>query len=558
MKLLNKIIDYFCQVKPAALIRAAWTKAIDRRLAPIVTQLNSLHLGLADLDGRTVTQYNSLQQGLSELDGRIVRTIQISQLSDWRLKVLTERYNQIASINSLEVLLPDFNRVMDHFFVNEPYYAPSFNSLVLLELISHFLYEKNIWQLRQDINDFLKPPNPSIEKKPPPPITADRPLKILIISGMFPAIEHGGGLRLFDILHGLSPEHEIDLYSVYDDENKHSLQLLTNQLSNIRLVKSEEIIDEETTRNNIRKWLEEIGHNNKYYDVIQLEYPHTIYLTNFMKQYGQRVGFTFMECLTKSNVIKIQEMINSNTLSEMPKFSVDLWRFAVSEKFALENADFLVAVTPEDADFLQRLYPRQLHIIPTCISQLEIIDKVEKNKVQAEPGCVGFLGYFGHYPNIDSMKWYLQKIHPHVADAVPGYKLLIIGAGDTSPLQELADERVRFTGWVDDVIPYIQQSSVCILPLITGAGIRGKLNQYSVTGRPSVSTTIGNKGLNYQHGISVMIADKASEFADALIQLLTDEEQNLAMARAAETHARTHFTWSDHLLALTKIYRGIA
>lgn len=533
------------------MIRDAWVRVIDRRLAPIITQLNSLQQNLN-------SQQQGLQQGLLALDDRIVRAIQISQLSDWRLKVLTERYNRIAGVNSLEVLLPDFNRVMDQFFVNEPDYDPSLNPLVLLELIGHFLYEKNIWQLRQDIKAFLKPPDHSIGKKPSPPIPADRPLKILIISGMFPAIEHGGGLRLFDILHGLSPEHEIDLYSVYDDENKHSLQLLSNTLRNIRLVKSEEIIDEAATRNNIQKWLEEIGHSNNYYDVIQLEYPHTIYLTNFMKQYGQRVGFTFMECLTKSNVIKIQEMLHSNTLSEMPRFSVDLWRFAVSEKFALENADFLIAVTPEDADFLQRLHPRQLHIIPTCVSRLEIIDKVRESKVQAEPGCVGFLGYFGHYPNIDSMKWYLQKIHSRVSDAVPNYKLLIIGAGDTSPLQAYADERVHFTGWVENVIPYIQQSNVCILPLITGAGIRGKLNQYSITGRPSVSTTIGNKGLSYQHGISVMIADKASEFADALIQLLTDEEKNLAMATAAEAHARAHFTWSDHLLALTKIYRGIA
>ena len=539
------------------MVRDAWVKVIDRRLAPIVTQLNSLRQDLDSQHQALNSLQQGLQQGLSELDGRIVRAIQISQLSDWRVKVLTERYNRIAGINSLEVLLPDFNRVMDQIFVNEPDYDSSLNSLVLLELIGHFLYEKNIWQLRQDINDFLKTPNPSIKKKPIPPIPAGRALKILIISGMFPAIEHGGGLRLFDILHGLSREHEVDLYSVYDDENKHSLQLLTNKLHNIRLVKSEEIIDEETTRNNIQKWLEEIGHDNNYYDVIQLEYPHTIYLTNFMKRYGQMVGFTFMECLTKSNVIKIQDMITSNRLNEMPRFSVDLWRFAVAEKFALENADFLVAVTPEDADFLQRLYQRKLHIIPTCISQLEIIDKVEKSKVQAEPGWVGFLGYFGHYPNIDSMKWYLQKIHPRVSAAVPGYKLLIIGAGDTSPLQELTDERVQFTGWVDDVIPYIRQSSVCILPLITGAGIRGKLNQYSIAGRPSVSTTIGNKGLHYQHGISVMIADKATEFADALIQLLTDEDKNLAMARAAETHARTHFTWGDHLLALTKIYRGI-
>lgn len=550
MGLSKKIFDIFYHSKPILSVRRAAAKRIDRRLAPLLTQQVSLFSRLStDLD----KVYN-------QLDERIVRTIEIGQLSEWHLKVIGERQESIAHINCINSLLKDFEQVMDLIFAGETNYQPANNSLILIDLVRAYMYAGGIWHLRQEINEFL---TSRTYKRPPPhpsPSRADQPLKILVVSGLFPSIEHGGGLRLFDILRGLAIDHDIDLYTVYEaDTDSHSLTMLKEHLQDIRLIESEQIMDLAASREDIGKWLRDIGKNEQYYDIIQLEYPHTIYLTNFMKRYGKKVGFTFMECQTKSNVVKIQEMTNNNDLSEMPRFSTALWKYAVAEKFVLQNADFLIAVTREDADFLQRLYPRKANIIPTCLSQLEIIDKAEESNIKAETGRVAFLGYFGHYPNIDSMKWYLSQIHPIIKSRVPGYEFLIIGAGDTTPLQELTagDESIKFTGRVDNVIPYIQSASVCILPLTTGAGIRGKLNQYSIAGRPSVSTTIGNRGLNYEHGRSVMIADEASTFAADVIELLVNQDKNQALAKQAKAHAQQHFSWNEHLNSLVDIYRDL-
>ncbi|MFW8601988.1 glycosyltransferase family 4 protein [Desulfobacterota bacterium M19] len=531
-------------------VRRAAARRIDKRLAPLQAQQVSLFNRLSA----------DLNKFHNQLDERIVRAIEIGQLSDWRLKIIGERQEFSAHINCLNSLLPDFERVMDLLFAGEENYQPANNSLILLDLIRGYMYEGGIWQLRQEINDFLTNRTYTPAPAQPLPPETDNPLKILVISGLFPSIEHGGGLRLFDILRGLSVEHDIDLYSVYsEDTDSHSLALLKGHLQDIRLIENEQITNLAASRNDLKKWLKDIGKNKQYYDIIQLEYPHTVYLTNFMKQYGKKVGFTFMECQTKSNIIKIQEMIKNNDLTEMPHFTKGLWEYAVAEKFALQNADFLIAVTPEDADFLQRLYPRKPSIIPTCLSQLELIDKLDTSGTKPEPGRVAFLGYFGHYPNIDGIKWYLSKIHPIIKSQVPDYEFLIIGAGDTRPLQALTahDESVKFTGRVDNIIPYLQSASVCILPLITGAGIRGKLNQYSIAGRPSVSTTIGNKGLNYEHGRSVMIADKASAFAADVIELLVNQDKNQALAEQARAHAEKHFSWDKHLNSLVDIYRGL-
>src|SRR6185369_5680439 len=75
---------------------------------------------------------------------------------------------------------------------------------------------------------------------PPPPVRGATKRRILVISGMFPSIAHGGGLRLFDIVGHLSAKNQVDLYSVYrDDLDAASLELLSAKLSAARLVRSD-------------------------------------------------------------------------------------------------------------------------------------------------------------------------------------------------------------------------------------------------------------------------------------------------------------------------------
>ena len=58
-----------------------------------------------------------------------------------------------------------------------------------------------------------------------------RRLRILYISGVFPSVEHGGGLRLFDILSELSERHHVELYTSFSEsQDLVSLELLKRKL----------------------------------------------------------------------------------------------------------------------------------------------------------------------------------------------------------------------------------------------------------------------------------------------------------------------------------------
>ena len=234
--------------------------------------------------------------------------------------------------------------------------------------------------------------------------------------------------------------------------------------------------------------------------------------------------------------------------------------FGLVECTGMRGSDFSIAVTREDADFSANLAQVRPEIVWTGLSSL-LLDECISPKVrdQAPEGpFAAFVGFFGHPPNIEGMSWYIRSIHSSVCLAVPGYKLLVIGSGDTSSLRALVqdDPRIIFTGRVDDLASEIRRAAVCIAPLISGAGIRGKINQYSACERPTVSTTIGAAGMPYVSGDSIFIADQAADFSRRIIELLRDEALRAKMAKRAKDLVAQHFSWPPIIRQLESIYYG--
>lgn len=428
--------------------------------------------------------------------------------------------------------------------------------LLLMEIARYYLLQKEgLWQLNHEIARFNTTPGP----RPPRPASAPRAngrTKLLIVSGMFPSIEHGGGLRLFDIISQLPDDLTIDLFSVYTPAiDEHSYQLLAGRFDQVKLLGEEEFVEPE----NFLSWLAGLGRQSVYYDIIQCEYPQSTKLLETVRPFGQKIGFTFMECITKSYLIKLRNSIAEKDFASLGRLSESFWEFAVGELKAAQDTDFQIAVTPEDADFVESVSGVRPEIIPTCLSPTQVVDRIE---ACPDPGPEGdtvvFLGYFGHFPNIDGVKWYMNGVHREVKRQVPGYRFLVVGAGGDEDFKKLlaGDPSVSYTGRVDDIIPHILRGKVCVLPLISGAGIRGKLNQYSLAGRPSVTTTIGNLGLDYTNGESVLVADTQETFAAAIVRLLTDDGFNRNVTARAKAYAREHFTWGRHLGRLVEIYRS--
>lgn len=376
--------------------------------------------------------------------------------------------------------------------------------------------------------------------KASPRLPAGR-LRILFVTGIFPSQLHAGGLRILDLMRELrSHGHEVHLYSVFrGGTDARARESLAQEVDGLGTAPSEDFGPERLSR-----WLQAEG---RRYDVIHFEYPNVIPLIPAVAPYGALRIYTMMECDTRRAALALlkatQDWPSPAACSHLVS---DFFGAVEREHFAATQVELFIGLTPKDCAQAQRLGAAATRLVPTGISPGFLARGATAAMPEARKDTIVFVANYDHLPNREGLAWYLERVHPLVAAGWPHAVLRVVGAGN--PGEELrADLRfpgVVFVGAVDNVADEILSSTLCIAPLISGAGFRGKVNQYAALGRAAVSTSIGNCGLPYKDGESVLIADEPAAFAGAVLALLGDEGRRARIGQAAREICARHFSWN--------------
>jgi glycosyltransferase involved in cell wall biosynthesis len=122
--------------------------------------------------------------------------------------------------------------------------------------------------------------------------------------------------------------------------------------------------------------------------------------------------------------------------------------------------------------------------------------------------------------------------------------MTIVGRNPPSRLVQAARDAGlpwSFTGWVDDVRPFMRTADVAVIPLRVGGGTRLKAYEAMAAGVPVVSTRIGVEGLPVAPGIHYECADEPGQFAAAVLALLADNDSRHHLARTARDYVEENF-----------------
>lgn len=145
----------------------------------------------------------------------------------------------------------------------------------------------------------------------------------------------------------------------------------------------------------------------------------------------------------------------------------------------------------------------------------------------------------------DGITWFVEAVLARIHARVPDVTLTIVGRDPPPRIRQLAaqDSRLRVTGSVPDVRPFIEAAVDFVVPLRVGGGTRLKIFEALAMERSPVSTTIGAEGLPLEDRVHAVIADGETEFADAVLELLEDRPPAAALAERAAAWVRSHFGW---------------
>lgn len=207
------------------------------------------------------------------------------------------------------------------------------------------------------------------------------------------------------------------------------------------------------------------------------------------------------------------------------------------ERELLMRFDAVVAVAERDREYFEGSYgARNVSVIPTGVDLEYFTPAGSETPIASGGGTVVFTGSMDWLANIDGVEFLMDEVWPAIARARPQAKCVIVGRAPPAALVERARSRGlnwEFTGFVDDVRPYVRDAHVYVIPLRVGGGTRIKVYEAMAMGRPVVSTGLGVEGLPVDPDRHYLEADSADAMAAAVLTLLADGGRRDQLSREA-------------------------
>ena len=124
-------------------------------------------------------------------------------------------------------------------------------------------------------------------------------------------------------------------------------------------------------------------------------------------------------------------------------------------------------------------------------------------------------------------------------------------------LAKLNQPNVLVVESVKDSKVFYNEHEIMLVPLLSGSGLRIKLIEGMAYGKAIVSTSIGAEGINYTNGKNILIADSASDFTKAVVELLKDDTKRASLEQGALNYAEREFDNKIVVAGLVNFYKTL-
>jgi glycosyltransferase involved in cell wall biosynthesis len=217
------------------------------------------------------------------------------------------------------------------------------------------------------------------------------------------------------------------------------------------------------------------------------------------------------------------------------------------------NVDAVICMTDPDARELQKYAPSTpVHVINTGVD----LDYFSPPEHPSHEKRLVFVGAFQHLPNVEAMLYFCKEVLPAIRREAPETEMLIVGSNPPASIAALTSTRgVQVTGFVQDIRPYMADSSIYVVPLRLGVGIRGKILEAWGMGMAVVSTSVGCAGLEFEHGRNLLVGDTSEQLAAHVLSLLKDPDRRIQLGREGRKTAEAYYSWESSAEKLDALYQ---
>ena len=256
---------------------------------------------------------------------------------------------------------------------------------------------------------------------------------------------------------------------------------------------------------------------NYKYDYIILE---TIYLTPYIaviKKYSRAK----IILRTHNLEYEIWDRLYEGSKMGLQKFlyKVLSYQIYLYESKHLREIDFLIAISQREFYQFNQFYPEIKGMVMPITWNSKLMEVPIEN--QNKDISLYFMGSLDWKPNQEGLLWFLNHIWPMVHSNFPDLTFHVAGRNMPDDIKQIKIPGVVMVGEVEDAAQFVKQHDICIVPLLSGSGMRAKIIEAMAIGKVVITTTIGLEGIVATNGYDVFIADTADQFIEQILNLIT-------------------------------------
>lgn len=203
----------------------------------------------------------------------------------------------------------------------------------------------------------------------------------------------------------------------------------------------------------------------------------------------------------------------------------------------VKNYDAVVPISLADKMFFSE-HNRSIKVkyIPSGIDVQE-----EESVFAGKINDLYFLGALDWLPNEEGLKWFIEKIFPFITKEKPGITFHIAGRNGGNYFKELNNPNIVFYGEVEDAERFLQYKAICVVPLLSGSGMKIKILEAMAHGKYVITTPVGIEGFPEDIAEFCAITAKPDVFANTVLDALQHPEAAANKGMLARQYVRDKF-----------------
>ena len=297
--------------------------------------------------------------------------------------------------------------------------------------------------------------------------------------------------------------------------------------------------------------------NGRPFDVIHVEHLRGVdYGLRMLSNGGETLPPMVWDSVDCISYLLRQSRQYNNSFKSNVIAQLEYAKTAAYERQAVHQFDRVLVTSPVDRLELLELGSKDARNSNIDVLQNGVdLDYFSPGVGTRSSDTIVISGKMSYHANVAMVTHFINDIMPLVWSEKADVKVQIVGKDPTTSISKMAkNPNILVTGTVPDIRPYLQGAALAVAPITYGAGIQNKILEAMACATPVVTSTRAMSALLAKPGRDLVVAESASEFADAVLSLLNNARLQQEIGQAAREYIEKNHDWVKITARLEGIY----